>query len=832
MTGGGTPAESLLRRPFGWKYLGAGIAIALLLAVVVFWVRAEFARSAQLRDDLLASSARRTSQIELLSQLKDLETTQRGYLLTGDPVFLLAYRKARQTVADRLPDLARARGPTIPPDYPRQVLALARAKLAQADHLVGLTGAGRIDTARAIVRSGQGRKLMDRLRAVIGAMIATETAVSEQRLRAFTEQREQLQQRMTIMYVALVLALGVALASLWRSRRQRHAALVQAVEAHHHNETILDSTIDALLILDMHGRIDRVNAATNAILGYTAAELEGRKFLAVVDLGRGGGDFRHRVGIVDGHLHRTYFGDSVARHRNGRDIAVDVTVGAMKVAGNTCFVASLRDVSERKRIDRLKDELISTVSHELRTPLTSVVGALSLLRSGGDDMSVAAPRLIEIAESNSRRLIRLINDMLDVDRIDSGKLRLARGTIDLRAVIDQACKGSEGLARSRGVSIACVAPGAPVLVAGDTDRLVQVVTNLLSNAIRVSPEGESVDLHLMVDAGGWALITVDDRGPGIPAAFRNRIFGRFERADREDGSVGAGLGLAISREIVARHEGSIWFEDRRGGGTRFAIALDRIDAGDREPTPAHILVVERHAGQSPTLCDLLRRDGHRCDVVHDAAGAVDAVQTRSYAMMLIDLDLAPTERLAMMKARHDNAAISRMPSALASRSLRGALGRPVVFDLVDWLDRPVKAERLSGALRMALHRRGGHEPVILHLDGNSELLEVVVAGLAPSAQIVTVDDLEAAREVLERGAVDIAIINLPVGSASESCLVPFPVDARGLGVPTITYADPSVYAAILADMEPVLLAAPDTIPDFSATINRIVAAGTKRRTAA
>ncbi|MHA6722403.1 sensor histidine kinase [Sphingomonas sp. RS2018] len=235
-----------------------------------------------------------------------------------------------------------------------------------------------------------------------------------------------------------------------------------------------------------------------------------------------------------------------------------------------------RPVDDRP-IDRVRDDLISTGAHELRAPLASIVGSLGLLRAG-----VAGPvppgvnRLVAIAENNSRRLIRLVNDMLDIDDDSPSAMQMMCQPIDLRHVIQDACVGSEGLAQTRSISIDCALPDHSVMVSGDTGRLLQVVTNLTSNAIRAAPLGSSIGISLMRHGQSTAIVSVDDRGAGVPEAFRDRIFGRFERADRDDAS-GLGIGLSISREIMDRHGGRLWLEDRDGGGTSFRFALATLE---------------------------------------------------------------------------------------------------------------------------------------------------------------------------------------------------------------------------------------------------------------
>ena len=421
------------------------------------------------------------------------------------------------------------------------------------------------------------RRPVARLRYTIGTMIAQQRQRADARRAAVSARRAHTRDIALIGLGALAVALFGLLFLVWQRRVRRHRRLSAAIEAAEWHAAIIDSAADAILILDAEGSVEALNAAATRMLGYQPADLIARDIAAIVDLPPGDGSFRARIGLAEGRLREPFLADRTIRRRDGRPIAIDVALGVLDIPDGVRIVMSLHDISERKRMARRKDDLRATISHEMRTPLTSIVGSLGLLRAGVvAAMPPEAERLVGIAESNSRRLIRLINDMLDIDRIDSGKLEMVLAPIDLRDVIDQACIGSEALARAAGVVLRCVRGDHPATVQGDAERLLQVTANLLSNAIRLAPPGSVVELGLAID-GGQATAYVDDRGRGVPHAFRDRIFGRFERADRHDGA-GAGLGLAISREIVTRHGGTLWFEDRAGGGTRFAFALTLSDA--------------------------------------------------------------------------------------------------------------------------------------------------------------------------------------------------------------------------------------------------------------
>ncbi|UUZ72436.1 hypothetical protein LP415_01240 [Polaromonas sp. P1(28)-8] len=232
------------------------------------------------------------------------------------------------------------------------------------------------------------------------------------------------------------------------------------------------------------------------------------------------------------------------------------------------------DITELKRIDRMKTEFVSTVSHELRTPLTSIRGSLGLISGGvAGELPEAVKSLVAIATSNCERLIRLINDMLDSEKIESGKLRLNLQAAELKPLLRQALAANEGFAAQHGVKLRLRAPDAALQARIDSDRLMQVMTNLLSNAVKFSPAGSTVEVMLSRTAR-QVRVEVSDQGPGIPEAFRNRIFQKFSQADSSDTRQkgGSGLGLNISRGLIESMGGRIGFNSNGGAGTTFFLS--------------------------------------------------------------------------------------------------------------------------------------------------------------------------------------------------------------------------------------------------------------------
>jgi signal transduction histidine kinase/CheY-like chemotaxis protein len=235
-----------------------------------------------------------------------------------------------------------------------------------------------------------------------------------------------------------------------------------------------------------------------------------------------------------------------------------------------------QDIVQLRELERLKRDFVSTVSHELRTPLTSMRGALGLILGGKTgELPTKSRDLLQIAMSNTERLIRLINDILDIEKMDAGQISLRRDRLRLRPLLETTCTGLEAFAREHRASVRITSPmESDADVIGDPDRLIQVFTNLISNALKFSPSEGLVEIAIGIE-DTLVRVRVRDHGPGIPPEFAERIFGRFQQAGGADSrkSGGTGLGLNIARGIVEMHSGAIGFEPADGGGTTFWVTL-------------------------------------------------------------------------------------------------------------------------------------------------------------------------------------------------------------------------------------------------------------------
>jgi PAS domain S-box-containing protein len=252
---------------------------------------------------------------------------------------------------------------------------------------------------------------------------------------------------------------------------------------------------------------------------------------------------------------------------HGQVVSRDAAGRALRMTGTNA------DISARKEIERMKNEFIAVVGHELRTPLSSIVGSLGLLVRA-EDLREDIQTLIRVARDNSQRLVRLVNDILDVEKLDSGEFQIRLEPVELESLIDTALQANRGYADQYGVTLVRSHSEGPAWVDANFDRLMQVMTNLLSNAAKFSPSGSRVEISLQRTAAGFR-VSIVDPGPGIPEEFKPRVFDRFAQADsstsRQRG--GTGLGLAICKIIIDRLGGKIDFVSSPGAGTTFYFEL-------------------------------------------------------------------------------------------------------------------------------------------------------------------------------------------------------------------------------------------------------------------
>jgi PAS domain S-box-containing protein len=354
-----------------------------------------------------------------------------------------------------------------------------------------------------------------------------------------------------------------------------------------------------VIMTDAAGTIALVNKETEKLFGYLRGELIGQPVDMLVPPRFRGMHSRQRHDFTV-HQRTRAMGNGrelFGLRKDGTELPVEIGLSSIRTRDGMMALSVIVDISERKRNERLKDEFVATVSHELRTPLTSIAGSLGLLvASAAGKLPDNVARLLMIAHKNSQRLVRLINDILDIEKIESGKVVFDLRPVGIRALVEQAIEANRGFAEAYGVRLRLDPDAATGEVRVDADRLLQVITNLLSNAIKFSPADEDVMVRID-NRESVVRVSVRDRGRGISDEFKPRIFEKFAQADASDARQkgGTGLGLSIVKQIVTRLGGEVGFADAYGGGTVFYVefpwfrrAAEQLEQAAADPHVARL----------------------------------------------------------------------------------------------------------------------------------------------------------------------------------------------------------------------------------------------------
>ncbi len=396
------------------------------------------------------------------------------------------------------------------------------------------------------------------------------------------------------------------------------------------------------------------------------------------------------------------------------------------------YIGSCFDISDRRELEKLKDEFVSVVSHELRTPLTSIQGALDLLAGGAlVDRPDYAQHMLKIGAKNADRLVRLINDILDIERIESGKVTMIKQACDTAHLITSAADTVRDLTRQAEVKLE-VNP-LPARIWADSDRIIQVLVNLLSNAIKFSSAGSTVWLTAKKDPenSSQIIFQVRDRGRGIPEQKLESIFGRFQQVDASDSRKkgGTGLGLAICRSIVQHHDGQIWAESTLGEGSSFFFTLPLLA---EEPE----ITTENHcSGPLVLLCDddpsvrtvvkaTLEQQNYQAIAVTSGQEAIEQAAQLQPDVILLNLMMPGMngwETLAILK---EQSATKNIPVLILSGLSPDT--RKSYPDISDWLVKPPEQRLLFQALERALTKQNQNIRVLI-VEDDPDLAEVLMA---------------------------------------------------------------------------------------------------------
>ena len=509
---------------------------------------------------------------------------------------------------------------------------------------------------------------------------------------------------------------------------------------------------DAIISIDANQCITMFNQGAEKIFGYFAAEVLGQPLDILLPLRS---TQAHRQHVAD-------FGQSAnvarrmgerreiyGRRKDGTEFPAEASISKLKLGEEIVYTVYLHDISDRRQVERMKDEFVSVVSHELRTPLTSIHGSLGMLASSLiKPDSDQGKRLLQIAVDSTERLVRLINDILDIERIESGKVKMEKQTCNVAELIEEAVNVVQPLADKAGITLSVSSISQELWA--DMDRIVQTLTNLLSNAIKFSPVGSTVWLSAEATSReheqacpscspfSAILFTIGDRGRGIPADKLDTIFERFQQVDSSDSRnhEGTGLGLAICKSIVQQHNGCIWVESVLGEGSTFYFTLPHFPTPpllqfssppfpiSSSAHPPSVLVCDDDDEIRSKLQNLLEKRGYRVIAVPSGEAAIAVAGDQQPDVILLDL-LMPGmngwETMAVLKERADTQHIPIIICSICSPTYASEKNT----DFVDWVSKPLEESLLFQSLGQVLTNTSKRVRVLL-VEDDTNLAEVLM----------------------------------------------------------------------------------------------------------
>jgi PAS domain S-box-containing protein len=580
--------EFMLKDLRNWLIIG--FAAAFLMFVGVSWLTYRNMReliSAHERVNATHAIIEQIARFRIL--LDEAESGSRGFALSGRADYLAPYNNARAQIDQAIQilehDLA---GRPVEFQALTQTQLLITEQLAVMEELIAARRERGTDAAISVVLANRGQALTEQ---ITKRLLQVQT--NEQNILLESVKNSDQRTRTTVFLIVLVsltglFVLSMAFIYLRRSFHRQEALSATLADTEQKQRTILDGANYSIISTDVHGTILTMNAKAQEWLRYAPEDLIGKNLTLLHDsqelesrakqLTKSMGEAiaagmpaliaKARHGVSD-DVEWSYI------RSDGTRFPVMASMTALRHHDGTLsgYLAMANDLSGRKQLEKMKDDFVSMASHELRTPLTAIRGALGLLAGGVvGKLPERAEIMVQTAVRNTERLTRLTNDILDLARIESGRMAIAKKDFDARDLMKQSVELVQGQANEAGISI--LVDTSSVVINADPDRIIQAFSNLLGNAIKFSPRGGQV-VFKATKQGSAIVLSVADHGRGIPKDKLETVFGRFEQLDLSDSRDrgGTGLGLAICRIIVEQHGGRVWAESEVGQGSTFFVRL-------------------------------------------------------------------------------------------------------------------------------------------------------------------------------------------------------------------------------------------------------------------
>lgn len=558
-----------------------------------------------------------------------------------------------------------------------------------------------------------------------------------------------------------------------------------------HNEkkfldTLINNLNDGIIACDAQGRLTVCNRLVTQYVNIPkhSSYQDITKYLIFKDV-----KLERSVSLENFPLHRALRGEHILDEEyvmqfgnNVRHVILDALPITNTDGEQIGAVLVIHDVTHMRETEKLKQEFVSIVSHELRTPLTSIRGSLSLLLANvAGQLPDRMKSLLQIANNNTERLIRLINDILDVEKIEAGKMEFKCKNVSITDIIQTAIQDVTPLAERNEVGIHFDYVG-DELVYADFDKLVQVMVNLLSNAIRFSAPGQTVTVKVLPSAT-MTRVSVIDQGPGIPQDFRKRIFQKFSQAGNVNArkTGGTGLGLSISKAIVEKHGGTINFESIPNQLTSFYFDLPKVDEKIKAPqkiedskSQAHLLICDSNPDSAELLQRFLEKHGILSDIALSAQKAKEFITKHNYQVIAMDLVLQDYDGIKFIRELRQDPQTLHIPIIVMStqvsegkKELNGS-----AFQIIDWLQKPLQSQQLDLLLKYIRHEFRTDLPQILCVEDDPDISKIIQELLLDEAKVTNTLTLQDARQKIQTQPFDLIVLDIRLPDGLGTDLLP------------------------------------------------------------
>ncbi|MHB0976959.1 MAG: response regulator [Candidatus Aquicultorales bacterium] len=545
-------------------------------------------------------------------------------------------------------------------------------------------------------------------------------------------------------------------------------------------EAILASTADGLLVTDETGVVTHLNRAAESILGLRAKQAIGKR---LQDL-----EFEEALDVLlkaspEAPEQERVEGEAVLNGESERFLKVITNPIYDRRGTFYGHIKTIRDITVEKKVDKMKSEFTSTVSHELRTPLTSIKGYVDLILEGdAGEITDIQRDFLTVVKQNSDRLVGLINDLLDLSRIESGRVQLRKEPVDLDKAVDMVVATAHMLVESKSQTMEVSRPESLPIVIGDADRIAQIFMNLLSNAVKYTPEGGRISLSMQADEHVISA-SIADTGIGISVADQAKLFEKFYRVDnsltREIG--GTGLGLSIVKTLVTLHGGEISVESELGSGSTFTFTLPIVgnlsarsevakELAEASPAQGHVVLVVDDEPDIVRLMKLqLEKEGYRVLTALTGEDAIEMAKTERPDVVTLDILMDGINGFEVIRRLDEDPATASIPVIVISVVCDEE--QCYSFGGARYLSKPIDKDRLSQTIKGLIEEGASRVTVLIVDDEDSIGSQVREAFEARDCVIHTVKTVDEALEASRAVAPEIIVLNSKLAASDPHRIV-------------------------------------------------------------